>query len=371
MEKRVSFLFILLPFFSFSQLDSIIKKFDFEGDFRFRVEQDWNSRKSDGAYREDRSRLRYRVRAGVTYRHNDWASVGIRLRTGNPIKQQDPQITLGQRWGEFGTLPIGFEKAYFQAKWNRTKFWLGKNTYPFAKNNELFWSDNVYPEGVFAQQKFLNNQLVLNVGHFIINHHGTSFDEDAYFQAVQLEFTLLDKIKLFPGLFLFKNVQNIPDGFETYRLDYSIFQIGTQIKLNRASNLNLELDYNYNFQDYDNHDSIPTNLKDQKSGYVIGLNYGKLKEKGDWQFKATYTYLERYAAVDFLAQNDWARWDYSSYGSPDGRLTNLQGVELVTRCNLSEKMSLTLKYYKVQQLISYGSSLENGDRIRLDLDIKF
>jgi len=34
-------------------------------------------------------------------------------------------------------------------------------------------------------------------------------------------------------------------------------------------------------------------------------------------------------------------------------------------------MRLKMRYFIVNQLIPYGESLENGDRIRLDLDIGF
>ncbi len=70
-------------------------KLSFNADFRFRVEQDWNSRKSDGSYRDNRTRLRFRARVGFHYQLNDWASFGARICTGNPLKQQYPQITLG------------------------------------------------------------------------------------------------------------------------------------------------------------------------------------------------------------------------------------------------------------------------------------
>jgi len=95
--KKLLVLTILLLFtFSlFAQQDSTASKFTFEGDFRFRVEQDWNSKNAQGNFRDDRTRLRYRVRAGLKYQHNNWASAGIRIRTGNPNKQQDPQLTLG------------------------------------------------------------------------------------------------------------------------------------------------------------------------------------------------------------------------------------------------------------------------------------
>ncbi len=62
-------------------------------------------------------------------------------------------------------------------------------------------------------------------------------------------------------------------------------------------------------------------------------------------FSTSYAKLQKFSAVDFLAQNDWARWDYSSSGSPDGRLTNFNGIELVAGYKISGKISLKMKYY--------------------------
>ena len=82
-------------------------------------------------------------------------------------------------------------------------------------------------------------------------------------------------------------------------------------------------------------------------------------------------YLERYSAVDFIAQNDWARWDYSNQGSPDGRLTNYKGFEFIAAYRLNKSMKLSMRYFKVEQLKAYGPALDNGDRIRFDIDIWF
>lgn len=372
-RKYFLLFFFVLPFSISGQNQ---KKLNFGADFRFRVEEDWNSRKPDGTYRDDRTRLRYRLRAGFEYQYNDWASFGARIRTGFANKQQDPQLTLGDGFGEFNTLPIGFEKLYFKTEEKGYAFWLGKNTFPFYKQHELFWSDNVYPEGLFFKKKFSFEskgiqKLDLNAGHFIIRTNGTSLDQDSYFQGLQAHSNLLkSRLDVFTSLYLFRNMPNIPDGGETFLFDYSIFNIGTSYALFTQTPLYLEIDYYYNFENYENNQNINPELKDQKNGFVVGVGYGKLINEGDWKFKTTYTHLERYAAVDFLAQNDWARWDYSAYDSPDGRLTNLQGIELVASYLLKKNMKLTLKYYKVEQLVPYGLIKENGDRIRLDLDIK-
>lgn len=369
-------LLLIIPLTLSAQIDSVKSKLSFEGDFRFRIEQDWKSKKSNGTYRDNRTRLRYRMRFGAQY-EDKWYSTGFRIRTGNPIKQQDPQLTLGDGFKEFGTLPFGIEKLYFQGEWPTLKFWVGKNTFPFEKNNELFWSDNVYPEGIFLDKTFhINSKFMdkfsLKGGHYILSSAGKTLAKDAYFQSFQAHFSFFQKrFEIFPSYYLFRNIPNIPDGGETFDINYSILHLGARVNIMKKSRLDIEFDYYYNFQDYNQNDSISVDFKDQNSGMTIGLKYGALKQKGDYMFKASYAYLQQYSAVDFMAQNDWARWDYSSFGSPDGRLTNFHGIELVGGFMIDSRTSLKMKYYVVEQLVPYGITKESGNRIRLDLDTKF
>lgn len=373
---------LLIPLLTFSlslsgQIDSLKSKLKFSGDFRFRVEQDWDSRKSNGEFRNDRSRLRYRIRAGLVYNHSSKTLIGIRLRTGNPRKQQDPQLTLGDAFNEFGTLPIALEKAYFQTEWNNFQLWLGKNSFPFKKQNELFWSDNVFPEGIHLNKVIHLNanwidHLKVNAGHFIMNARGEAFKNDSYLQGFQIvSQNLGDRISIWPTLYLLRNIQNIPDGAETFLLDYSIFSIGGYIKVSKSPLVKLEMDWYNNLENYSTQDSIPQNLQEQKKGITMAISYGELLSKGDWHVELTYANLQRYSILDFMAQNDWARWDYSSFDSPDGRLTNFRGIELTIGTSVQDNISLTMKYYNIRQLIPFGSSKENGQRIRFDVDIKF
>jgi len=370
-------LLLLLNDLAQAQADNSKTKLDFTGDFRFRIEQDWDSRKADGTYRPDRTRLRYRLRFGAKYQYNPWLSVGLRLRTGQQNKQQDPQLTLGDGFNEFGTLPIGFEKIYFKSEHNGLLLWLGKNTFPFKKQNELFWSDNVYPEGVYLSKVFnfessMVETLRLSIGHFIISTKGTSLAKDNFFRGFQIHTTHLNnKLEFFPSIYLFKNTPNIPDGNETHLLDYSIFHIGTKVKLFPKPVINFELDVYHNIEDYDSIELVSNNFKKEKNGFTSAISIGSLKEKNDFLIKVTYTHMERFSAVDFLAQNDWVRWDYSSSGSPDGRLTNFKGFELTAGFVIAKKLTLKLRYYNVNQIITIGETKENGNRLRLDLDIGF
>jgi len=349
----------------------------FTGDFRFRIEQDWNSRKSDGTYRDNRSRLRYRFRFGMNYQLIEWAEFGMRIRTGFREKQQDPHLTLGEGFKEFSTIPIGFEKLYFKAHYKKISGWLGKNTFPFVKQNELFWSDNVFPDGVFIsglipfENSFIQS-LQLNGGHFILGTSGTTFDQDQYFQGFQVVTSHINKkLTVFPSFYYFHEMPNIPDGNETYYLDYSILQIGTNATIIEKPNIIVGLDYYHNLENLNRYDSIPISFKNQKQGVVASIGIGKLKTRGDWAVGTTFSYIEKYAIVDFLAQNDWVRWDYSSYGSPDGRLSNFKGLELNAAYLIRKNFRLKVRCFMVEQLIPFGISKETGNRIRLDLDIGF
>jgi len=352
------------------QKDSILSRINFEMDYRFRAEQDWDSRKSDGTFRADRSRLRYRLRTGATYSHS-WYSFGFRLRTGDLRKQQDPQLTLGTGLKEFGTLPVGFEKAYFQFEHKNLKSWMGKNTYPFQKNNELLWSDNVFTEGVMMSYRMgIPSKRIESInitgGHFIIASNNEAFSGDAYFQGIQAAIASKGKrIELFPSIYFFRNIPDIPDGAHTFLLDYSILHLGARLKLINNHKLFLALDYYENFSNYNDNSNIVPALSDQKTGYTLGVQYGDLKEARRFMGKLTYAYLERFSNLDYMAQNDWARWDYSGFDSPDGRLSNLWGIEAVLAYAISEKVNLVSKYYLVEQLVPYGAEKETGQRLSL------
>lgn len=372
----MTFLFAVLLFSSLKG-QSQLERLKFSGDFRFRIEQDWNSRRSDGTYRDDKSRLRYRARFGFAYQANDWASFGIKIRTGYREKQQDPQLTIGDGFEEFGSVPVGFEELYFRAKYKWLDTWVGKNDFPFEKQNELFWSDNVFPSGIYIGASFQLDpnwidEIRLSTGHFILTSSNSTFANDSYIQVLQATTKHWNnRLIIFPTFYFFNQMPDIPDGNENYRFNYSIIHLGAKVLVMENPDITIGLDLYKNIQNYKMNDSIPESLQDQKKGFVTSLVYGSLNEKGDFILGAYYSYLERYAAVDFLAQNDWVRWDYSNQGSPDGRVTNFKGLEIVAGYRINKSMTLKTRFFMVEQLVPYGIALENGDRIRLDLDITF
>ena len=360
-----------------AQVDSLAqRKLSLEGDFRFRVEQDWNSRNSDGTFSNDRSRFRYRFRFGLNYQLDKRSSFGGRLRSGNINDQQGPHITLGSGTGEFGLVQVGFEKLYYEYKGSKINFWLGKKDIILTKFNELFWNDNTYPEGIALkytlfekQDKFLSS-IKVNLGHFIIHSNNQSFQKDSYLQVGQLDLGLFkQRLNLISGLYLFRGIGNIPDLKHSFTLDYSIFHTGLELKLDRKSKFRIGLEYYKNFENYATVQEMETDFTDQKNGLVVSAKWGKLQKKGNWMIHLYYANLQKYSIVDYFAQNDWARWDYSSFDARGSRISNFQGAELRIGYCLKEKFNLVLRSYFVEELLKTGTFKEQSSRVRLDLDI--
>lgn len=360
-----------------SVLSKINESLKFTGDFRFRLEHDWNSRKSDGAFRQDRSRLRYRFRFGLNYTLDTHSSFGGRVRSGNLDDQQGPHVTLGNNTAEFGLTQIGLEKLYYVYKNKWFRGWVGKNTILLQKENELFWNDNVFPEGVAASARWnyqhpLLQSVGINWGHYVIDSRGSTLDNDSYLEVLQLVLqTWKKRLTIYPALYHFNNIGNLPDGKSNYSLSYTLFHLGGKLNILKKPQLNLSADFYYNLQDYSKLDSVPANLQNQRQGLVVTAKLGKIKKKGDWAVHLYYAYLERFAIVDYFAQNDWARWDYSSVGATGSRLSNFQGVELRIVYAFAKKFNLNLRTYLVEQLVAQGGFRETGSRIRLDLNIGF
>ena len=295
-----------------AQNDTVdINKINFTGDFRFRIEHDWNSRNSNGELRNDRSRLRYRFRFGLAYQLDNYSSFGGRMRSGNLNDQQGPHVTIGDNTGEFSLISVGLEKLFYKFQNKKIAAWVGKNSFSVFKLNEVFWNDNVFPEGIaftYFPSVIKNEDLFrlsIHLGHFIIKSNNATFKEDSYLQFIQFNFSILnERIKFFPGFYHFKNIANYPDGFGTFNLDYSIFHLGSQISINKDSDFKIGLELYKNFQDYSQNDSIPSSLRDQGLGFVISAQYGRNKEKGDVLFYLAYANIQKFSIVDYFAQNN-------------------------------------------------------------------
>ncbi len=341
-------------------------KLNFYSDFRFRAELDRNSERTDGSSRDDRDRLRYRLRFGFKYSLNKNIEFGGRVRSGNSLNQQSPHVTLGK---EFQSDDFSIDKAYLKVS-NKKGYWAwaGKNGMPFWQQNELIWDDDVNPEGIAVGGNYkLSEKLKFEhvVGYFIVGNAGKTFSNNSSINIAQLKLNRNfgdNNITISNGLINGTAMPNTSDGTDTFTMNYNILATSFQINLKKTG-LKLGLDYFENLKNYNSNTQIDDVYKNQTSGFVGSLMYSYKK----FQFTYYYAHIEKYAVIDYFAQDDWVRWGNSNMTLS----SNFRGHELRFTYKFNNKFNTVLRTYFVEGIKTIGTTLETGTRIRLDFNIKF
>ncbi|MCP4976110.1 MAG: hypothetical protein GY931_08110 [Maribacter sp.] len=378
---RSSFLFIFIflalrP--SLAQNDSIQeKKLNFFADTRIRIEEDWNVRGANAVLNEQRTRMRFRFRFGFNYQWSKEIKFGARMRSGVPEDQQSPHWTLGK---EFEVYSFKIDRVYIKGEHKNFWWWAGKNDYPFWKQNELFWDDDVVPEGMSLGTKIsLGETLDMQPvgGIFISKSAGTFFKDDGIFYGGQLAF-----IKEFEksrgtfssGIFNFRNLLDLNQKPLERNLNYTLWMSSVQYRMNLKYPLTAGLDFVYNLEDYSSVEWISNaGLKDERTGFVTSLSLGSTDQKGDWQVGYRYAQIRKYSVVDYFAQDDWVSWSFPD-GTPGTRSSNFQGHEIQAAFAFGPGFNVVTRLYLVQGLKKNNPSdisLESANRFRVDLNIGF
>ncbi|MDB4727808.1 putative porin [Saprospiraceae bacterium] len=360
-------------------------QFKLYGDIRLRAEQDWDSRRFDGNFRDDRFRLRYRLRFGFTYNWTNNISLGARLRSGVAESLQSPHNNFGHR--EFTGVPINLDKVFLSGKHDKYWWWAGKNSFPFWKQNELFWDDDVTPEGIAIGGSFDANGISIKpkAAYFITNTGNGNFDPkdptngmiDGQMIGGQLELGFKikeNKVTMASSYYALKNINNVPttDFFyngDRFKLDYSFIVSGLKIELKTKSPITIGFDHFTNLEDYE---GVPDTLinpiyKDQNTGFVISAKIGKLSEKGDWLFGYYYARKEEYSVVSYYTEDDWIRLGNINRN----RNTNYQGHEIRVAYAFDSRFNVVARAYFVEGLVTHDVAKESGNRFRLDFNMKF
>jgi hypothetical protein len=118
--------------------------FSWSGDFRLRLESDWNSKKANGVKRDSRDRTRVRLRVNSQYKFNGQLTINARIRTGSNDSLQSPHYTIADFNGnDKGEFDLGLDKWFIRYKTlsenTKTSTWLGRNSLSIWKQNEMFW----------------------------------------------------------------------------------------------------------------------------------------------------------------------------------------------------------------------------------------
>lgn len=372
---------LFMPAFSFAQmsLDQLKEKIKFTGDVRARAEQDWDYLRSDSTTADDRFRLRSRARFGAIYQFNSRTSIGFRIRAGNMNDQQSPHQSWGGS-GEDAPWTIGFDKAYLRGDYSKFWYWIGKNDFPFMPvADELYWDNDVTPEGVALGGVLKAAEhwtLKPTGGYFIIRNANAGFlKNDATMAGIQLAATgglRTMVVDVAAGYFSYNNMPNIPDGGQTDTLEYGHFVGTLKIGLKTKIPIAFGGDIMLNTEDYSANTRIDTNFRDETMGYDVFVEVGSLKDKGNWMIAIYYAHIEKYAVVDYLAQDDYVRWGFPSPATGT-RSSNFAAPEFRLAYAFGPKFNIVGRMYLAKGIekASTAKVLEEANRFRVDLNLGF
>jgi len=374
-----------------------LDRFRLSGDFRFRTEHDWDSRFDDGSFRRDRFRFRYRLRLGLEFAATKTLSFGVVARTGVPTNMQSPHVNVG--YNGYGMAPLNLGRAYARGDYRYLWWWVGKNTFPGFRQDEMFWDDDVTPEGVaMGGDVKVNDALAIRptVAYFVPDHEQILDYPDSRMVFAQLwlpihagrhldldlagSYMYTQRIFLTPqhlGRDLWD--QGGPAGL---RIDhdfiYSQARLTAKTKVkNYALPVVVGFDHVRNVEDYANVDAVPDHYKDQKNMYVANARIGHAaaiggsSKRGDWYAGYTFAWKEHHSVVSYFGEDDWVRWG----NIHRNRNTNYRGHEARGVLALGPHINLMLRLYFVRGLVrrleNDATTTETGSRVRLDLNVRF
>ncbi len=358
-------------------------KFTIYGDFRLRFESDWGYEETQAHHntvttKEARNRARIRARIGLTYKPTENYEYGVRLRSGSDESHLSPHITIADfDKNKTGSADFNLDKWFFKSKFDGLWAWVGRNSLPFWKQNEMFWDDDATVLGMAAGYNLdigTNNTLSLNAGY--VTPPAGMHDFTGTLSSGQVVFTTKfgeNQITAAVGrLALFSNADTynqagveelqalLWDGNESR--DYKIWIASLQGKFKVGLPLTVGIDWMHNTQNYGIDDPDPFTIanRDETDGYVFSIQLGQLKEKNDWLLGYYYAHIETFAVNSSYAQDDWARWDPQS--------SNMEGHEFRAAYKPINMLSIVARFYMLETIIG---TEKQGNRFRVDFNYKF
>jgi len=351
------------------------------GDFRLRLEQDWDSRKGDGTELDDRLRLRFRLRIGFNLNITDRWMARVQLRSGPHDSQQSPHITIQDfDGGDAGPYQFNPDYWYVSYQAGGLEAWAGRNELSFWHQDDLFLIDNITFAGVGGSYRhqlaggdltWRGNYVALPVGMW--DFSGSSLiAQVAYARELKsMGFTVA------AGVFASWADPDGPAGemllTENNTRDYDMLNLQLQHRstvLGRP--LQLGADYSHNFRDYSEAPagSFSAFHQNHVDGYVLEVLWGPSGSAGDWLVGYYYSHVEALAANSSYIQDDWARWGTAT----QSRLTNMKGSEFRVLYTITPNQNIFARLFFVGaiNLLEPGdTALEDGKRFRIEYNISF
>ena len=352
-------------------------KLSMSGDLRLRIESDWDSARSNGTKRDDRTRARIRARFGVACEASKRVSFVARLRTGSNESQQSPHITIADFDGNSkGDTDLNLDTWYVQYQTDNAGIWLGRKNLPFWRPNEMVLDDDVTPAGIGVEYSF--GDLTINASHAKLPAGMQNFTGNvSATQAIYERQAGATKLKIAGGVMRLNADRN--DSSNNLLLDnnasrdYLIWVANLQLQktfLDRPLRLNFDMIRNTKSYGVGGNDTIASFNRDERNGYVISTRLGDANKRNGWQLGYTFSHIEALAVNNSYAQDDWLRWGNAT----QTRASNFRGSEFRAVWGFSSNLQLVARLYIVQGIRDRNpSSLnkEDGKRFRVDLNWRF
>lgn len=344
------------------------RRLDLSGDLRLRYESDWDCRTADGMRRDDRERLRIRARVGLTIDPVSWGSFGLRLRTGASDSHQSPHVTLADFSGNpTGPNGLGWDRWFVSFRSDRGTAWVGRNSFPFWTQNELFWDEDVTPMGLSLRydHPIGAGTLTVSAGYFALPDGMTRFVP--HLSAGQLVYsTDLGAVTLTAagGAFFFdgrSGAKYLRNG--NGARDYAIWAGSVESRMNLGGlPVAAGADVMRNLKGYsaDDPDPFTAANRDQTDGYVARITVGGLTGRGGWLAAYYYAYVEPFAVNASYAQDDWHR--FGSATQTDA--SDFKGHEFRLAYALGGQVNLVARLYLVEAI----TTAQEGKRFRVDFN---
>lgn len=357
-------------------------RWSLSGDLRLRLETDRDSRRSDGTLRDDRDRLRARLRLAVGVDLGRGTALGARLRTGSRDSQQSPHVTLHDFDGNpDGDRDILLDRWFVRREGERAWGWLGRNSLPFWTQNELFWDDDVTPAGLALgtggtagesdRLRWWLTGAALAPPDGAVDFHGRLVGGQGRIETTTgspvgpVRWTVASGLYVVGGEPGAEHLRN-GNGARDYRLWVTSVQAADLDVLGRP--LVLGVDLFRNLEDYSptadlRRDPFAERHHDQTEGHAVSVRWGDVRERGDWSVAYTFARIEALAVHASYAQDDFVRWGSATQTDS----SDFRGHELHLVYALRPHLRLTLRAFTAEAL----TSPQDGDRVRFDVDVRF
>ncbi|MCX6906651.1 MAG: putative porin [Verrucomicrobia bacterium] len=377
-----------------------LQSMEWAGDMRLRAEYFSHDNVINGPRNTDRTRFRYRLRFGFVSKLQDWATVGVRLASGN-----NDAVSSNQTMGGYSSRKnIGIDNAYIAV------------TPPFADwltvtggkfDSKLMWqpafaSPMVYdfdtcPEGVVEQLSYAFGEqkqfrLFGNFGQFVLNEvNGTGAavnNNDVYMYDFQVGVEAKTgpvKTTAVVGMYYTQNLGfvnrttgpiangeantgNSVTGAGNYLDNFHVLYGRGEVAwtINDKTVLGTPNLVTFSGEYLRNCSSAYHAAGIGETGWTGQIAYGQNKKQGQWQLGYQYKRLEANATWDAMTDSDW--------GSSGG--TDRKGHVFMAAYNIRDWWTFGIKTFVTEKISNTGPTLGSTTgpdllRVQVDTVVKF